>query len=341
MNTRIFTLLLFFSIGIYSIGTVQAQDFIVSQFDYHPMMLNPAQTGDYYGSVRIGGLYRDQGFTITRNPYRTPSFYIDAPIIRGFGKKDWVGVGGYFMQDQSGAGQLSTGEFLFSVAYHLSLDKNSFTYLVFGLQGGTYQRAFMEGQSLRYEDGIISGGPSVDEGLAQSMGRSEFTGAFGLMLRIQDDEGNELRFGGKLGRFFGHNYSIASRGGRARIPLRTAVHAAYDIAINERFIITPQAIYQNIGDFSEITFQARAKVPFNKEKEFYLLPGLGYRFGDAAQLLLGIQSKQLRVSLAYDMTTSSLLTANDTAGAVELALAWIIRINKKPEVNKRIFCPRL
>ncbi|MEL6925345.1 MAG: type IX secretion system membrane protein PorP/SprF, partial [Bacteroidota bacterium] len=31
-----------------------------SLFDFTPLTLNPAQTGAYEGSVRIGGLYRDQ-----------------------------------------------------------------------------------------------------------------------------------------------------------------------------------------------------------------------------------------------------------------------------------------
>lgn len=317
---------------------VKGQDLFVTQFDYTPMMTNPAQTGDYYGTFRLGGTYRDQGFTVTPDRYTTPSFYIDAPIIDGFWDKDWVGVGGYFIQDVAGAGQLSTGEFQFSGAYHLSLSKNNFQYIVLGLQGGTYQRKFNMAEDLRYEDGIRMG-VSQDRGLASNMGQSKVSAAIGIMFRSQNDDGHEFRIGGKAGRFFGHDYSISSMG-QVKIPLHILAHAAYDIGLAENFVLTPRAIFRTMGGSTELALQARGSFVINKEEEFSLQPGLGYRVGDAVQILLGGQLKQLKASLAFDLTTSSLSQANSGAGAVELAVGWIIRINKEPEVDRRLFCPR-
>ena len=88
---------------LFSIGMMNAQDIHFSQYSLSPMTTNPAKAGSFKGTFRVGGIYRDQWGTVLQNQYRTPSFYIDAPIVRGFRKKDWVGIGVHFLNDQSGA----------------------------------------------------------------------------------------------------------------------------------------------------------------------------------------------------------------------------------------------
>ena len=68
--------------------------------------------------------------------------------------------------------------------------------------------------------------------------------------------------------------------------------------------------------------------------------GLGYRFGDAAQVLFGGDYKDLRVALSYDVNVSSLSTASDYQGGFELAAWYIIKIYRKPTIKTRILCPR-
>jgi len=362
-------------VGLFSLLNTQseAQDLFVSQFDYAPMMTNPAQTGDYFGTLRIGGTYRDQGFAVTKSRFNTPSFYIDAPVFEGFKEKDWIGVGGYLIQDRSGAGQLVTGEFQFSGAYHLSMSKNSFRYFTLGIQMGTYSRSFRRANNLRFGDGLGEGQQSTDLARASAQGRPRWSFAIGGMFRAKDENDNEFRLGGKVGRFFRHDYSIFQRGGGqgqggmggqmgggssqnpqpigppggigpggafTRIPLRFTGHAAYDIGLSNGIIITPQAIFQLMDNFTETTIQVRSEIPVNEEKEISMLVGAGYRFSDAAQLLFGVKVKQLQVSLAYDMTTSALAQANNRSGSIELGVMWIIKIDKEPEVTRRIFCPR-
>src|SRR5690606_1000058 len=96
--------------------------------------------------------------------YRTPSFYIDAPVIRGFRKQDWVGAGGVLYQDQAGTGNLTTGGLWFAAAYHLGMDKASKRVLSLGLQYGIGQKQVNDIQNLRFFDGIENGGSSLDEG---------------------------------------------------------------------------------------------------------------------------------------------------------------------------------
>ncbi|NBC24466.1 MAG: type IX secretion system membrane protein PorP/SprF, partial [Bacteroidetes bacterium] len=247
-------------------SSIHAQDLFVSQFDFAPMMTNPAQTGDYFGTLRIGGTYRDQGFAVTKSRFNTPSFYIDAPVFTGFKEKDWIGVGGYLIQDRAGAGQLVTGEFQFSGAYHLSLSKNAFRYVTLGLQMGTYSRSFRRSNNLRFGDGLGEGQQSTDLARAATEGRPRWSFSIGGMFRTKNEEGHEFRLGGKVGRLFRHDYSIFQRGGQGgsgqigddpgpgpggnvsnpigagaggaftQIPLRFVGHAAYDIGLRDNII---------------------------------------------------------------------------------------------------------
>ena len=115
----IFTAFILFAIT----GTVQAQDIHYSLYNMSPLTLNPAHTGAYNGTYRIGGIYRDQYRSITSQQFSTPMIYIDAPIAT-LGKKQlhWLGIGGMFYQDNAGLAALKTNSFQLSAALHLALD---------------------------------------------------------------------------------------------------------------------------------------------------------------------------------------------------------------------------
>jgi hypothetical protein len=86
-----------------SLGALSAQDIHYTLFNMAPLRTNPALTGAFEGTARIGGIYRGQWFSVNGGgDMHTPSFYIDAPIIKGFRDRDWVGVGAVFVQDNAG-----------------------------------------------------------------------------------------------------------------------------------------------------------------------------------------------------------------------------------------------
>ena len=63
-------------------SSLAAQDIHNSLFNMSPLSLNPALTGAFEGTARIGGIYRAQDFGISEaRGYYSPSFYIDAPVI--------------------------------------------------------------------------------------------------------------------------------------------------------------------------------------------------------------------------------------------------------------------
>jgi len=130
-------LLFFFFISL--AGSMNAQDIHFTQFYLSPLTTNPAYTGAFEGTFRIGGIYRNQWGGVINSPYETPSFYVDAPIFM-LGKRSWLGVGGMLYSDKAGALELSTNQAMGSVAVHMALDKKSKSIFTFGIQAGYTQR---------------------------------------------------------------------------------------------------------------------------------------------------------------------------------------------------------
>ncbi|MBK6930804.1 MAG: PorP/SprF family type IX secretion system membrane protein [Saprospirales bacterium] len=149
-----------------------AQDIHFTQYYMSPMTLNPAMTGRFEGTARIGGIYRDQWSSVLNDPYRTPSAWVDAPIIRGFRKRDWIGVGFMLYQDKAGSAALSHGAAKLGATYHLALDKNGSAVLSVGGHYGGEQRK-IDINRLQFGDGF---NPSGDYIQTQSMDNGRVLG---------------------------------------------------------------------------------------------------------------------------------------------------------------------
>ena len=163
------------------------QDLHFTQYNMSPLTLNPALTGNYLGSYRVGGIYRNQWASIIP-AFSTPSFYVDAPIITGFRKNDWIGVGVVVVSDKAGTAKLGRTAFLGSVAYHLGLNKKASSVLTLGLQGGRQNRSLsLQGNDkIKLTDELESANPiqSSDRNLGQD-GLGYFDINAGLTLKSQ------------------------------------------------------------------------------------------------------------------------------------------------------------
>lgn len=330
-----------------TLGTLSAQDLHFSLFNMSPLTLNPAHTGAFSGTARIGGIYRDQWRSISGfDGFRTPAFYIDAPILRGLGKNDWIGVGGSFYSDKAGSVNLSTSGSLLSGAYHLSLDKNRNSVLTLGVQGGTVQRK-IDQEELRFEEGyeIVGGNWQYNPNLAGDNNlqtQSYFDLNAGLLFRTKMNDQTNLELGVAGMHLLKPEYNIASSASKEerKRPMLIAAHGTLNYDLNDKLRISPTFLFQTTKGSTETMVQVWGGYLINPEKDIRLNFGTGYRLSDAVPILLGIDVEDLRVALAYDINTSQLNTATNTVGAFELAASYIIRIFKKPTVEPAILCPQ-
>ena len=339
------------------------QDLHFSQFEKTPLLFNAGQTGNLKGTMRLGAIYRDQWRNFG-NFHTTPSFFIDAPVLKGFGKKDWVGAGGVIFQDRAGAGRFGNGAFLLSGAYHMGRGKRGQNVYSLGVQYGTGSLRMRRPFSLTFEDGLEN--PSLGSietgripmepqrytelaaGFVYTYKITDFDdrayiGFSGAHLALRRNNNNNppidtLDPGGGGGINFGRGpgrYGILTSGFYTR-PFRFNLTAGVDMKLQQTYIIRPALMVQLYGQHMEIVANAIGGIVINKEEEISLVAGLGYRVGDSGVAHIGMDYKTLRVGLAYDINVSSL----GSAAAFEIGATYIVRIEKRPKVDPVIFCPR-
>lgn len=345
---RLLTVCLAFLIS----GTIAAQDTHYSLFNMSPLTLNPALTGAFNGTFRVGGIYRDQWNNIPGvEGFSTPSFYVDAPIVRGFRKQDWVGVGGMIVSDQAGSAGLSTTSSMLSASYHMAMNKKATTYLTLGVQGGNVQRSIDQNDLIFGDvlEGELNGTPLTEsDDIANLMDNSSYLDfAVGLMLRSQLDKTSNLEIGISAAHILQPDYSLvqgsgATGDGAEDRPLTFIVHGNYQTDVAEKVRIAPAAFFQTTTGGTEISLQAWGGYYLGKEvkTDIVLNFGLGYRVGDAPKLLAGLDYKDLKVALAYDATISSLNETVSVPSSFEIAAYYIVKIFKKPTVKPAVLCPK-
>ncbi len=345
---------------LFTLSGLQAQDIHYTLYNMSPLATNPALTGAYNGSIRVGGIYRSQWYTVEN--YSTPNLYVDAPVLRGFRDKDWIGVGAMLLQDN--VGPLSQTQFGFSAAYHLGLGKKGGTVLTLGGQYGSINRTFnpsglqsegtigtnLGGGGLPEDDDIMgtggmgTGGMNNDGDLKKAF--NDISAGLLLRTKLNQDAGLELGFA--MQHIGTPEYNLISRDSVSATTgagiedknraAKLAVHGQLDYQLNEKWSFEPTFLYQTTAKQSEINLQAWMGRRINPDVKLNF--GLGYRFGDAAKLLFGLDYKDLRAALSYDFTLSSAGTITNNNGGPEIAAYYIFKIYKQPQVIPKLLCPQ-
>ena len=129
-------------------------------------------------------------------------------------------------------------------------------------------------------------------------------------------------------------------GGNFRLPRRSVLHGTFNIKTSELLTISPSFIFQTVNNHDEIMVQALGGYLFNPEKDITLNAGLGYRLGDAINILAGARIKNLTLGVAYDVNTSGLNSDTRYRGGFEIAANYVVKIYKKAVVKPKLLCPR-
>lgn len=368
---------LLFIVG-FCTSSSQAQDFHYSMFDMAPLELNPAHTGYYAGTFRIGGIYRTQwaGMSISQAPstnnapktggfsgFQTPSAYIDVPFAiprKGKPIRNWAGVGISFYYDA--VGNLSNLAASLSLAYHLGLGAKGNTILSFAAKGGIMQRRISG--DFTFEDQLIGGsGAITTDPLGLSVGNAtktlpDFSG--GLMLSHRGRRFG-LEAGVSLNHFTNPNYSFitpeTNEDGEARLPMTTISNLIMRIALTKKgnLFLKPLFFFQNTINTTgegeglsafDFNGQLLLGIHFNDMQDITLYLGGGYRASGDAIARVGLDIKGLRFGFAYDINTGSqglnnqIFNQNNRAMAFEVALSYVAKIYKVPVIDDVLFCPR-
>lgn len=339
---------------------ISAQDIHFTQFYMSPITLNAAMAGKFEGTVRVGGIYRSQWRSVLGSgDYSTPSIFADAPIIRGLRKQDWVGVGLGYVADRAGTGNLERNISNIGASYHFALDRNRKSVLSIGAQfGGVSLQINTKG--LRDEHTIQNPNGPTSPDLTTLTNQTE-PGSYrstniGLALTSRLNKQMDMTLGFAMANIVGTGTTLL-RGsgtvqppggpnpppntpGTAKSPRRITGHGTFNIQMNDRTVLTPNFIYQTMDGNQEIMVQALGSYLLDPKRDITATVGLGYRLGDAANIIVGGKYKDWRFGLAYDVNTSDLSTNTRYRGGFELAVNYIIKIYKPAVVKPKVLCPR-
>ncbi|MCW3088140.1 MAG: type secretion system rane protein PorP/SprF [Sediminibacterium sp.] len=298
-----------------------AQDLHFSQYFNSPLLINPANTGfnpDY--DFRLGGNYRNQWANVG-NPYKTMSAWADTKLFTNRFENGWVGAGISLFKDVAGSGSLSTTSGFASIAYHQMLGYNSLLSGGFGL-GYTSKRIdvsklnFDNQWNGKFFDATI---PS-NEPFAYSQ-----TGYLDLQMGL-----NYAYFASE-NVYFNAGLSIMHINmpresffdptvSDNRISRRFTAFVNSNIKVQDIWIVNPNIYVSKMGNAWETVVGFNANRDLSGDGLQQLILGLYYRNKDAIIPMVGYQVNDLKITVNYDATISTLGSLNGTRGAYELSI---------------------
>lgn len=315
-----------------------AQDLHFSQYFNSPLLINPANTGfnpDY--DYRLGGNYRNQWANVG-NPYKTMSAWGDVKLFANRFDNGWIGVGGALYKDVAGSGSLSTTSGFASVAYHQMIGYNSLLSGGFGL-GYTSKRIDISKLSFdnqwngKFFDFTIP--PNEPFSYSQTAYLDLQAGlnyAYFASENVYFNAGVSIMHINRPRESFFDPTVSDNRIGR-----RYTAFVNSNIKIQNLWILNPNIYVSKMGNAWETVLGFNANRDLSGDGLQQLILGLYYRNKDALIPMIGFETNDLRITVNYDATTSSLGSLNGTRGAYELS---IVKSGVFPSsAGKSIKCP--
>ena len=320
------------------LASANAQDPHFSQFFSSPLTLNPALTGKFYGTYRIAGNYRNQWPSIN-NAFTTSTVSADFHILQDrIASNDTWGLGVVGYNDNSANGAVKFNYASLSTAYHKGLDEDGFNTLGAGFQV-TYANMLINTADLKFEDQLTGSGFTgvTSEVFNNATLKSNYIDVnAGLLYSGTSAERNNFYFGVSMYHINRPKQSFT--GAEYVLNPRTTIHGGGYFPIGETSTLHISALQMFQGGASEtmlggaIQLSATPDVP--KSTSFYF--GAWMRFNDAIIPYLGLEFDDFRFGATYDYNTSSLKTASQSRGGIEISLIY----TRRPSTDRPVNCPK-
>ena len=325
---------------LFSIIYIKAssQGLIYSQYFNAPLLVNPANTGfnpDY--DYRIGGNYRNQ-YASVGTPYKTMGIWADTKLFANRFENGWMGIGGSITKDVAGSGSLSATSATISIAYHQLLGYKSllsagfstgivakridFSKLIFDNQwnGQFFESTIPSNEPFAYSQ---AGYVDLAMGLNYALFASEnayFNAGVSVMHLNRPKES-----------FYAASVTDS------KIDMRYTFFANASIKVQDIWIVNPNIYVSSMGSAKEIVFGMNANRDLSGDGTQQLILGLYYRNNDSVIPMVGYQINDIKITVNYDATISTLKAQNGTRGAYELS---IIKHGVFPSsLGKSVKCP--
>ena len=325
-----------------------SQDIHFTQFFTNPLILNPAQTGNFNGNYRVGFNFRGEwpwaiGNTSQYN-YHTETPYVDFSFLENKITSGWMGIGFNFLNDEAGDGQLTYRRFTLSYAYHQAFDKDR-RYVLSAGASASYIIRSIDFAKLYFNDQWVD-----EEGFNTNINPNEpiVRQSFGML-----DLSAGINFAAQVSQKFKFDVGFSMLhinqprdnfyADAERLGFRYQPTGGIQYQINERLILTANAYYGYEKKAEEGLISGMLEYGFTNRKSSVIdnsvYFGLCYRVNDALAPIFGYQIKKTRLLLSYDITLSQLVNPARANGGPEISIVHVGNFTR--EFNgKKVYCPR-
>ncbi len=329
------------------------QDEHFSQFYAIPTHMNPALTGAYEGTYRMGIIYRDQWNNALESPYNTFAFGGDTRLNINFfnlSKNDHFGVGVLFISDRFREFNTTANQLTASAAYHKKLDDRKSKFLGAGIKLGVIQRN-VNYDNLTFEDQFnqTDGYTLPTSELLPPNNVGVFDIAAGINYFSRSASGIRLYIGAAIHHFTNPGLSYYAKLDNPNptidleqpLPTKVVIHTSLDYKINERFELQPRIIYQGQGPSTQVDLGNNLKFK-PKASETSFIGGLwvtgiddldGFH-PETITPLIGLEKGQFIFGFSYDLH----LGKTRESGLPFNTLEFSLRFSGEHQ-NEDAFCP--
>jgi type IX secretion system PorP/SprF family membrane protein len=315
-----------------------AQDANFSQFFSSPLTLNPANTGNFNGSLRLAGNFRNQ-WSSFNNAFSTTTFSVDAPILlTKMAPYNRLSIGLNALTDQSGNGLLKQNYLAGSFAFKKGFDADARHSLSLGFQAA-YGSANFNSSLAKFEDQLTPGGflLTTAEPLQISNTYKKIVDLnSGLIYNASNDNGRSLYIGAAVNHIL--EPVTTNLNSDYYTKRRYTVHGGGYFPVGENTTVHTSFQFQQQGDYREIILGGAASYFINgKSASYYeLFLGSWLRFNDAFVPYVGLEFNSLRFGFSYDINYSSDKTAGAYYRTAEFSIIKVFNKNKENVIN----CPK-
>jgi type IX secretion system PorP/SprF family membrane protein len=316
----------------------RAQDANFSQFFSSPLTLNPANTGNFNGSLRLAGNFRNQWASFN-NAFSTTTFSVDAPILlTKMPAYNRLSIGLNALTDQSGNGLLKQNYLAGSFAFKKGFDADARHSLSLGFQAA-YGSANFNSSLAKFEDQLTPGGflLSTSEPLQISNTYKKIVDLnSGLIYNASNEKGRSFYIGAAVNHIL--EPVTTNLNSDYYTKRRYTVHGGGYFPVGENTTVHASFQFQQQGDYREIILGGAASYFINgKSTSYYeLYLGTWLRYNDAIIPYVGVEYNLLRFGFSYDLNYSSDKTAGTYYRTAEFSIIKVFNSNKENVIN----CPK-
>ena len=314
-----------------------AQDPHFSQFFASPLTINPANTGNFSGSLRAALNSRTQ-LPEFNNAYATKTLSLDAPILKKYIKEDdKLSVGLLILSDQSGNKLLNDNNIAASVSYSKALDENANHSIAVGFQVN-YSMYRFDPLKANFEDQLRAGGftgTTAELILGNNFTKNTTDINAGLLYTGSTSDNNIFYVGASYYHFAKPTVGLITP--TYFTSSRINLHGGAYFSLSNAASLHTSFQYQKQGLTNELILGGALSYYLGSENGIEVYAGLWSRVKECMIPYVGLEWNQIRAGFTYDVGGTNTIASSRFYQSSEISLIYILDNKSKAFKLK---CPK-